>query len=548
MGNRRGRSHLALTAFVFLSLLGDTGAIAGMTEAAGTPPRNPFLADSEYPITHSNPSQVDSTATPGPTAPSHRLAADEVETALIGPGHFGNFVSGKYPNGHRVIWTNNPRDVVKLDYDTLRVLATYRLTDDPIFTETDAADIKRQLKAGGPGERLKYAASIVGRMLPSDLASAYTMLARDNTYFVGSSTGIAAYGDSIANDPTSPIVRKRSWTLPAEIPGTVVGVNMTYDGWIVLATDRGIVLTLSRDFTKYHFVWLPHSDEAPAYNARMAEQHRGGYNWIRNSLAVDAQGGIYVAANNWMEKLVWNGRDLSVDEQAGAWTAPYPNGTGTGTGATPVLLGFGTGDKLVVITDGDPLMRVTLFWRDHIPSGWTAPSTALSARVAGMLPVTMGDPKRQALQSEQAVVVAGWDMVVVNNEPASMPPGLPPAAKGLLISLLGDDPAYTPHGMEKFTWDPHAHRLAEAWTNTEVSSPNCVPYASLGSNRVYTVGFENGDWTLEAVRLDTGASAAAYALGDAGFNTMFSGIYVDAKGRIIYGGMFGSIRLAPAKP
>jgi len=53
----------------------------------------------------------------------------------------------------------------------------------------------------------------------------------------------------------------------------------------------------------------------------------------------------------------------------------------------------------------------------------------------------MGDPNRLALQSEQAVVVAGYGMVVVNNEPASMPPGLPPAAKGLFISLLGDDPA-----------------------------------------------------------------------------------------------------------
>ncbi|MFX8561997.1 hypothetical protein ABTM00_19900, partial [Acinetobacter baumannii] len=86
----------------------------------------------------------------------------------------------------------------------------------------------------------------------------------------------------------------------------------------------------------------------------------------------------------------------------------------------------------------------------------------MSKRVAGMLPVTMGDPNRKALQSEQAVVVAGYDMVVVNNEPASMPASMPPAAKGLFISLLGDDPAYTPHGMEKFTWDPATHTLAEA--------------------------------------------------------------------------------------
>ncbi|HLG87124.1 MAG TPA: hypothetical protein VKZ79_07995 [Alphaproteobacteria bacterium] len=72
-----------------------------------------------------------------------------------------------------------------------------------------------------------------------------------------------------------------------------------------------------------------------------------------------------------------------------------------------------------------------------------------------------------------------------------------------------------------------------------------VPYASLGSKRVYTVGVKDGAWTLEAVDLATGGTAADYALGDARFNTMFSGIYVDAKGRILYGGMFGAVRLDP---
>ena len=44
------------------------------------------------------------------------------------------------------------------------------------------------------------------------------------------------------------------------------------------------------------------------------------------------------------------------------------------------------------------------------------------------------------------------------------------------------------HGVEKFTWDPRNHSLAAAWTNTRTTSPNCVPFASLGANRVYTVG------------------------------------------------------------
>ncbi len=518
----------------------------GALAAEPGPPRNPFLANSEYPIAHTGSSQVDSTSIPGPASPSHKLTPKEIETVTTGPGHLGNLVTSPYADGRRVIWTNSQHDIVKMDYANLKVLAVLRLDENPAFTDSDGDDIATKLKAGTAQDKIKYGASIIRKMLPTDLASAYTLLDRDNNYYVGNSRGITAYSDATAGDPASPIEKKRAWTLPDDVPGTVVGINMTYDGWIVLATDDGFIVTLSRDFTQYKSVALPHNDEAAAYNAKMLEQHRGGYNWIRNSIAVDDKGGIYVAANNWMEKIVWNGHDLSVDPKSGAWAEAYPNSTGTGTGATPVLMGFGKDERMVVITDGDRLMRVTVFWRDAIPSGWKAPEGALSGRVAGMLPVTMGDPNRLALQSEQAVVVAGYGMVVVNNEPASMPPGLPPAAKGLFISLLGDDPAYTPHGIEKLSWDPVKHRLTEAWTNTEITSPNCVPYASLGSNRVYTVGVgADGTWQLEAVTLDMGKTAGVYPLGGARFNTMFSGIYVDAKGRIVYGGMFGAVRLTP---
>jgi hypothetical protein len=432
-----------------------------------------------------------------------------------------------------------------MDYDTLKVLATHRLDDRPAFTDADVAKVEAGIKTGGLIDRLKFAGMTLRKSFPVDLASTYTMLDRDGLYYVGSTRGIAAYGDAADGDGGSDIVKKRSWSLPDAVPGAVVGINMTYDGWIVLATDAGYMITLSRDFTQYHSVALPHNDEAPAYNARMAAEHRSGYNWIRNSIAVDDRGGIYVAADRWMEKAVWNGHDLSVDPAEGAWAAEYADSTTTGTGATPALMGFGKGDRLVVITDGNTLMQVTAFWRDGIPDGWTPPKGALSNRVAGIVPVQMGDPNRKALQSEQAVVVAGYGMLVVNNEPASVPPGLPKAARGVLISMLGDDPAFTPHGMEKIAWDPVKHAMAEAWTNTQVTSPNCVPYASLGANMAYTVGAQNGTWMLEALKLDTGELFAEYKLGGTRFNTNFSGIYVEPEGSIIYGGMFGPVRIAP---
>ncbi len=536
---------------------GRIAVLAGMLMLAGCamqgtgrqadifPPKNPFLADSAYPIGHTNSAQVDSTPVAGPTAPGHRLTGDEIVIRTTGPGHLANMVASPYPDGSRVIWTNSQHDIVKMDYATLQVLARYPLDNQPIFTQADADEIAAHLKAGALMDRLKYVGGIIGKMLPADLASTYTMVDRDGEYLVGSTRGLSAYGDAAPGQAKSQVVLKRSWKMPDDVPGAVVGINMTYDGWIVLATDAGYLVTLSLDFAQHRSVALPHSDEAAAYNARMTAEHRSGYNWIRNSIATDDKGGIYVAANGWMEKAVWNGRDLSIDPASGAWAAAYPNGTGTGTGSTPALMGFGAGDKFVVITDGDALMRVTAFWRDTVPAGWTAPAGALSDRVAGMMPVTMGDPNRKALQSEQAVVIAGYGMVVVNNEPAMVPPGLPPRAKAVLISMLGDDPAFTPHGIEKFSWDPGKHAMKEDWTNIQVTSPNCVPYASIGSGLVYTVGVKDGDWTLESVRLDTGALAAEYPLGGTRFNTLFSGIYIDPEGRVIYGGMFGPVRLKP---
>ena len=515
-------------------------AAAPAPQAGPLPPRNPYLADSAYPIGHTNSGQVDSTLVPGPTAPSHRLGEGEIETLRTGPGHLANIVGPAYPDGSRPIWSNNAQDIVKMDHDSLRLLATLKFKEFPTFTEADENRVTQMLKTGTLPERLQKGASLIGQMLARDLASVYTLVDRDNVYYIGRSDGIDAYGDVNPRDPKSPIEKKRSWTLPSDVPGGIVGINMTYDGWLVLATDRGHIVVLSRDFTRHRSVAMPHAEESIEYNARMKAEGRSGYNWVRNSIATDEQGGIYVVANGWMQKIVWTGEKLTVARTDGAWAEPYANSTTRGSGSTPALVGFGTGnDRFVVISDGDVLMNLTLYWRDAIPAG--------TSRLAGKLPVTLGDPDRKALQSEQAVVVAGYDMVVVNNEPASFPPGVPPAAKGLLISMFGDESAFKPVGVQKFSWDPKARVLREAWVNKDVASPNCVPFVSIGSNRVYTVGARNGEWTLESMRLDTGATAETWVLGGPRYNTMFAGIYVDPQGRVIYGGMFGAVRLNPKK-
>ena len=381
------------------------------------------------------------------------------------------------------------------------------------------------------------------------------MLDKDNTLYVGGSRQVVAYGDVEEGNPDSAIEEKRTWDIPTDgsVPGSLVGFNMTFDGWIILVTDLGALVAMSRDFQEIRTVMLNFSEEAPDYNKWVDSLNLRGQYWVRNPMAIDDEGSIYVASANHMHRVMWleDDKDFSLDEEDGAWTVPYSNVRdeeagrgGLGTGATPSLIGFGDDeDKFVVITDGDALMNMTYFWRDGIPEGWQAPPNALSNRVAGKLPANFGDDQLEFAQSEQSVVVSGYGSIVVNNEARNVPEGTPPQAFRLYSSFLGAEPLFQPFGMQKFQWDPKARKLTEAWANPELSSPNSVPYISRDSDLVYTVGARDGLWTLEGVDFCSGESSFHYVVGGARYNSLFSGVHLDQEGRIIYGNPFGKLRL-----
>ena len=90
----------------------------------------------------------------------------------------------------------------------------------------------------------------------------------------------------------------------------------------------------------------------------------------------------------------------------------------------------------------------------------------------------MGDPNRQAIQTEQSITVSGYGAMTVNNEPASIPDGLPEAAARSLCFYLGHDPAYRPLGMHKYEWNPE-----HAYARRSMGVHRCVD-AQLGPLRV----------------------------------------------------------------
>jgi hypothetical protein len=187
-------------------------------------------------------------------------------------------------------------------------------------------------------------------------------------------------------------------------------------------------------------------------------------------------------------------------------------------------------------------MDVVYYWRDEIPDDWEELPGTGDRRVAGVLPADMGDPDREAIQTEQSVVVGGYGALVVDNEPASVPASIPPAAVRVLAGYAGADPAFTPHGIQKFEWDPDERRLEEAWVTTEVSSANAVPLLSTASGTVYTVGGRDGRWALEGVDWESGESTFHQVTGSNRYNTLFSGMNLDEEGRVVHTTMFGIVR------
>ena len=511
--------------------------VAVSAHAGNPPPANQFLAASNNSMAHGNPAQQDAVVQAGPNGPAITLDTDQLVYAAVGPGHFGTQTSGVYPDGRRVFWGNGLDRIVKIDHDTYQVLATEYFPGATRYTEAQADEAIAAMDASNDGIFAQYRAFQI-MLKYRDLAAIYTLLDADHHYYIGDRQGnLTAYGDADPANSTSPVIKLRETRLPAEVSGFVMGLSMTYDGWLLTVTEHGYVVAIKRDFSDTHVARMRYSDGAE-------EKTTGptGRGWIRNAPAIDDDGGIYVVSQEHMHKVVWVGERLSTDPEDGAWTVPYDNSWGHGSGATPSLMGFGEEDKLVVITDGAQQMNVVAYWRDAIPEDWQG-VPGQPRRVAGIQPVTMGDSELTAIQSEQSVVVEGYGALVVNNEPRNVPWYAPGRVRGIFHGLLGSNPRHQPYGVQKFSWNPATRTLGEAWVNRDVSSPSAVPIVSSNANLVYLIGARDNQFTLEAMNWDTGESCFHYVIGGQRYNVMYAGTLIDEAGRIHYGTPWGRVRI-----
>jgi hypothetical protein len=470
---------------------------------ADEPPVNPFLADSPWPMSHRNPYNQASSPVAGPTR-----AADTRPEFLPGdPVPITLAVSGAYPDCRRAIWGTTMKHVFKID---------------------------------SHGNRMRYAARLPRSQSKKDaISGAYSLVDKDGVYYVPRGPGIESFRDANPGDIDSPITEAQAFTLPEDLrqsaDDSIVGINMTYDGRIVFLTRRGLVGSLSRQLDD--FVWLRIADPEDE---------------ISNTMAVDEKGGIYVVTSRYMKRVQWDGAALNL-----SWSVPYQtndvraNGRlGTGSGTTPTLVGVGQQDKFVVISDGQSLMHMALFWRDEIPADWTG-LPGRDRRIAAEVPITFGDPEARRSTTEQSLTVRGYGIVAVSNLYGK----LSPLMRQLVRRRLGNDvhnatiyrsnrPEIAPYGIEKFQWNPETRKLESVWANRSLSCPNGIPTMSAATGLFYCMGQREGQWTLEAVNWATGESAFHQPLSPGSkSNSFYAATEIAAEGTILTGTYGGVLKL-----
>ncbi|MCP4136156.1 MAG: hypothetical protein GY754_34615 [bacterium] len=474
---------------------------AGYANDGNEPPKNLWLADSPWPQSHRNPYCQASSPFPGPESVRWKTSSD---FKLLTPGLITIALSGLYSDGTGVLWGGSATTIFKADPSSKKLSYIDKTIKDGFQLKPDAK-------------------------ISDGLSGAYTLLDNSNIFYVPQLTRICAYGDEITGDKYSDIATKRVYHIPesklSNPDEIIVGFSMTYDGMLIFVTSHGLVGAVSRHFDEEYYFSLGDDEE------------------ISNSIALDEDGGIYIVSSKKMYRVQWTGSELTTDSAKGGWIADYEIGEeasgvrlGNGSGSTPTLMGTGSQDKFVVITDGKDLMNVVLFWRDKIPEDWEQIPGTKDRRIAAQIPVTFGDPLAENSLSEQSLCIRGYGVIVVNNQ---LKKNFDTDIFNLLFSGIS---SIAPYGVEKFEWDPVSRTLYTAWVNSTISLPNGIPSMSSQTNLVYGVGQKKwGAWTFEALDWDTGASVFSYTYG---YLSLYNSAYAATEigyDSCLYTGTFGGM-------
>jgi len=528
---------IALVSTMVVTALGPALA---QSAAQSTPPLNPYSSAARYGARHDNPAEPTSFPYAVEDGTFH-VELPKFPRIMGGPGTYLQWPA----TDPDYLWVTTTGSVVYADISNKRLREVARLATPGAYAIPGATFDKVTAQ---PVTNVDHARALVKELGVDERrlrSNAHAVVDKDNVLYAPTSEGVVhAYALIDTKRPTAGISIARSLDLRPELKkldasrakselkqaASVTALGLTHDGHIVVGTSRSVVVT-ARSFS------------GPLHTVQL-----GADETVTNSVALDAKGGIYVASDKAMHKLVWTGQRLSRDAADGAWSSPYDLGrepgtvkVGRGTGSTPTLMGFGSDpDKLVVITDGANRMKVVAFWRDAIPLDFQQRPGTKSRRIAGQLEVGAGlAPRPEFIQSEQPVVVHGYGAFVVNNVRAR-------GDSDRLVDLITGGPVHAPpRGVERLDWDPKKRQWRSIWTRNDVGAPSMTPAVSTASNMVLINQYTKADgWELTGMDWKTGTTVHRSIFGqDPLGNGAGSFLQFLPNGDLLFNSIGGPIRI-----
>lgn len=467
--------------------------LAQMTAA----PRNPYLAQEHYSITHFNSAQTD--AFPFAVKEgTFSVSPEDCQGKWSGPVNLMTLSS----TSTDYMWgmSSDRVSYIKVADGSFQLVAEHEL---PKVTTQSEDNLHKLVAHYNSYDELATAAkSVLGEQPQfAMMCGNYVLCDKDNYAYTNAVTTLLRYKLKDKNNPAAGIEIDAKLDMSPYLHGsyTLMGVTMTYDGHLVVAGKQSISI-LTRDLTRIIDTYVLPADQT-----------------LSNSICVDDKNGIYLASGNvadsgkgLMQKIVWTGSKLSTETSDGAWQATYDGGPyapaikmGYGTGSTPTLMGFGEDeDKLVVITDGSKKMKIVAFWRDEIPAD-AVPADPANPRLADARTVTCGLEGADWIQSEQSVVCAGYGAFVVNNVKQ-----MPVEIHDKIIGVLSIGPLLEPaYGVERLDWNPESNRWYSVWTRSDVNSISMIPSVSTASEMVFVNGYgATSGWEVTGLDWNTGTT------------------------------------------
>ncbi len=450
-------------------------------------PREPLcsnaFSDAIWSTSHRSSYAQGSSPLAGPTAASE-VTAEHID--LPGGPIIVSF-SAPYDDGGYAAWATVlgvDAAVIKVDHDTFEVIDTYV-----------------------PAEREDNPPAI-----PVNVSGAYAAVDAANRFIVGRTRFVSFFRDSVAGDRSSPIELERRVFMPEEVfcsdDDIIAGMTLTFDGQLAFATELGNLFVIAADVDPDDLGPIP----VVSTNPDCANANPASREVVSNSIAADENGGIYLVTSAAMYRFDWDGTSLRQAWRAEYETVPQPSPIrlGPGSGSTPSLMGTrADDDRFVAITDGQELMHLVLFWRDAVPDGWEPIAPGKDPRIACEIPIRFGT-NADKTSSEQSIAVRGHSALLVNNlltNPTIVDPAASlPIEQNLVSAIEGGVIGKSPFGLERVDWDPTTRSCSSIWANSEVSVPNGIPSISEASQLVYGIGFREGQWGLEGLDFETGAS------------------------------------------